>query len=96
MDEDQDFEEFLREWAKERIWRTHDVLLQDLMAEARALELIQLAMARGFRDDLMEIQRGGPLVQARCQPGMTLPARMRSLRAALVGRQKKYWRRRLI
>jgi hypothetical protein len=35
MDEDQDFEAFLREWAKERIWPTHDVLLQGLMAEAR-------------------------------------------------------------
>jgi hypothetical protein len=51
MDEDQDFEAFLREWAKERIWPTHDVLLQDLMAEARALELIRLAMVRGFRDE---------------------------------------------
>ena len=64
MDEDQDFEAFLREWAKERIWPTHDVLLQDLMAEARALELIQLAMARGFRDELMETQRKYGSVQA--------------------------------
>ena len=64
MDEDQNFEAFLSEWAKERIWRTHDVLLQDLMTEARALELIQLAMARGFRDKLMETQRKYGSVQA--------------------------------
>jgi len=64
MDEDHDFEAFLREWAKERIWPTHDVLLQDLMAEARALELIRLAMARGFRDELTETQRKYGSVQA--------------------------------
>jgi hypothetical protein len=34
------------------------------MAEARALELIQLAMARGFRDELAETQRKYGSVQA--------------------------------
>ena len=48
MDEDQDFETFLREWAKERIWPTDDALLQHFLAKARAIELIQLAVARGF------------------------------------------------
>ena len=51
MDEDQDFETFLREWAKERIWPTDDALLQHFLTKARAIELIQLAVARGFRDD---------------------------------------------
>ena len=59
MDEDQDFEAFLREWAKERIWPTHDVLLQDLMAEARALELIRLAMVRA-RDEITESKEKNP------------------------------------
>jgi hypothetical protein len=72
MDEDQDFEAFLREWAKERIWPTHDVLLQDLMAEARALELIQLAIARGFRDELMETQRKYGSVQAKTKREISL------------------------
>jgi hypothetical protein len=52
MDEDQDFETFLREWAKERIWSTHDFLLQHYMAKQRAIELIQLATANGFGDKL--------------------------------------------
>jgi hypothetical protein len=64
MDEDQDFETFLREWAKERIWPTDDALLQHFLAKARAIELIQLAVARGFRDELMEAQGKYGSVQA--------------------------------
>jgi hypothetical protein len=64
MDEDQDFETFLREWAKERIWPTDDALLQHFLTKARAIELIQLAVARGFRDELMETQRKYGSVQA--------------------------------
>jgi hypothetical protein len=37
MDEDQDFEAFLREWAKERIWPTYDVLLQDLLWQKQGI-----------------------------------------------------------
>jgi hypothetical protein len=64
MDEDQDFETFLRGWAKERIWSTHDFLLQHYMAKQRAIELIQLAMEKGFGDELTETQRKYGSVQA--------------------------------
>jgi hypothetical protein len=61
MGSDQDFEAFLREWANERIWSSGDSLgthaLQTLRAELRAVELIQLAKERGFRDNLMETQK---------------------------------------
>ena len=61
MGADQDFEAFLREWANERIWSSSDSLgtdaLQQLRAELRAIELIQLAKERGFRDNLMETQK---------------------------------------
>jgi hypothetical protein len=67
MDEDQDFGTFLREWAKERIWPT-DPSLQHFLAKARAIELIQLAVARGFRDELMETQRKYGSVQASHEP----------------------------
>jgi hypothetical protein len=61
MGADQDFEAFLREWANERIWSGGDSLgthaLQQLRAELHAIELIQLAKERGFRDNLMETQK---------------------------------------
>jgi hypothetical protein len=60
MNPDQDFETFLRERAKERVWSMDDFLdLHDKkhMAEQRATELIELAKERGFGDNLMEIGR---------------------------------------
>jgi hypothetical protein len=61
MGSHQDFEAFLREWANERIWSSGDSLgthaLQTLRAELRAVELIQLAKEKGFRDNLMETQK---------------------------------------
>ena len=52
---DQDFEAFLREWTKERIWAIDDFLdYRDrrYMEERRAAELTRLAAAKGFSDDL--------------------------------------------
>jgi hypothetical protein len=61
MDADQDFNTFLREWTKERIGPTDEPLgsrhLQELRAELRAIELIQLAKEKGFRDNLTETQK---------------------------------------
>jgi hypothetical protein len=61
MSADQEFEAFLREWANERIWSGGDSLgthaLQQLRAELHTIELIQLAKERGFRSNLMEIQK---------------------------------------
>ena len=61
MDSDQDFKAFLREWANERIWGSGDSLgtyaLQKQRVELHAIELIQLAKERGFRDNLMETQK---------------------------------------
>jgi hypothetical protein len=61
MGADRDFEAFLREWANERIWSSGDSLgthaLQQLRAELHAIELIQLAKERGFRDNLTETQK---------------------------------------
>jgi hypothetical protein len=61
MGSDQDFEAFLRDWANERIWSSGDSLgthaLQKLRAELYAIELIQLAKERGFRDNLMKTQK---------------------------------------
>jgi hypothetical protein len=69
MGSDQGFEVFLREWANERIWSSGDSLgthaLQTLKAELRAVELIQLAKERGFRDNLMETQKAYGSVLAR-------------------------------
>jgi hypothetical protein len=57
----QDFEACLREWANDRIWSSGDSLgmhaLQKLRAELHAIELIQLAKERGFRDNLVETQK---------------------------------------
>jgi hypothetical protein len=61
MGEDPDFEAFLREWATERISSggyslgTH--ALQQLRAELRAIELVQVAKERGFRGNLTETRR---------------------------------------
>jgi hypothetical protein len=61
MGADQDFNTFLREWTKERIGPTDESLgsrhLQELRAELRAIELIQLAKEKGFRDNLTETQK---------------------------------------
>jgi hypothetical protein len=61
MGSDQDFEAFLRERANDRIWSSGDSLgthaLQKPRAELHAIELIQLAKERGFRDNLMETQK---------------------------------------
>ena len=61
MGADQDFNTFLSEWTKERIGPTNDSLgsrhLQELRAELRAIELIQLAKEKGFRDNLTETQK---------------------------------------
>jgi hypothetical protein len=61
MGADEDFNTFLREWTKERIGPTDDPLgsrhLQELRAELRAIELIQLAKEKGFRDNLTETQK---------------------------------------
>ena len=61
MGTDQDFNTFLSEWTKERIGPTNDSLgsrhLQELRAELRAIELIQLAKEKGFRDNLTETQK---------------------------------------
>ena len=61
MDADQEFEAFLREWTSQRIWPTGDFLgsrdLEEHIAGLRAIELIQLAKERGFRDNLMETQK---------------------------------------
>ena len=61
MGADQDFKTFLREWTKERIGPTDESLgschLQELRAELRTIELIQLAKERGFRDNLTETQK---------------------------------------
>jgi hypothetical protein len=57
----QDFDTFLSEWTKERIGPTNDSLgsrhLQELRAELRAIELIQLAKEKGFGDNLTETQK---------------------------------------
>jgi hypothetical protein len=61
MGSDQDFEAFLRERANDRIWSSGDSLgthaLQKPRAELHAIELIQIAKERGFRDNLMETQK---------------------------------------
>jgi hypothetical protein len=61
MGTDQDFNTFLSEWTKERIGPTNDSLgsrhLQELRAELRAIELIQLAKEKGFGDNLTETQK---------------------------------------
>jgi hypothetical protein len=61
MAADQDFKTFLREWTKERIGPTDESLgthnLQEPRAELRAIELIQLAKEKGFRDNLTETQK---------------------------------------
>jgi hypothetical protein len=56
MDPDQDFEAFLRQWAAARIVPTEDHL-REFMAWARTIDLIQLSKEKGFRDNLMEIQK---------------------------------------
>jgi hypothetical protein len=61
MNADQDFQTFLREWARACIGPADYFIgtrrLQHHMAELRAIELIQLAKEKGFRDNLMETQK---------------------------------------
>jgi len=55
---DQDFDAFLREWTKERIWAIDDFLEyrdRRYMEERRAAELTRLAQEKGFSDDLTRI-----------------------------------------
>jgi hypothetical protein len=63
----QDFETFLREWAKERIWPTENFLDnrdRRYMAERRAVELTKLALEKGFGDELgAAMKRYGNTVQ---------------------------------
>ena len=60
MDGQRRFEIWLRAWSNERIWPVGGILdyeEQEKMAKARAIELIQLSQEKGFRDNLMEIQK---------------------------------------
>jgi hypothetical protein len=52
------FEIWLRAWSSERIGPVAALLdCQEQVAEVRAVELIQLSREKGFRDNLMEIQK---------------------------------------
>jgi hypothetical protein len=66
VDADQDFGTCLAEWTKKRIWRVEDVLCdvdQEYLAEKRSIELIQLALEKGFSSELTEIaQRYGSVL----------------------------------
>ena len=66
MDADQDFGTFLAQWTEKRIWRVEDVLSdvdQQYLAEKRSIELIQLALEKGFSSELTEIaQRYGSVL----------------------------------
>ena len=60
MDADQNFGTFLAKWTEKRIWRVEDVLSdvdQQYLAEKRSIELIQLALEKGFSSELTEIAR---------------------------------------
>ena len=67
MDANQGFDAFLAEWAEKRIWRVADVLSdvdQQYLAEKRSIELIQLALEKGFRSELTEVaQRSGSVLR---------------------------------
>jgi hypothetical protein len=59
-DEQRRFEIWLRAWSSERIGPVAALLdyqEHEHMAEVRAVELIQLSREKGFRDNLMEIQK---------------------------------------
>jgi hypothetical protein len=62
-----EFETFLRDWAKKRIWAIGDFLDKrdrQYMVERRAVELIRLAQETGFGDDLADkVRRHGSLLQ---------------------------------
>jgi hypothetical protein len=66
VDADQDFDAFLAKWTENRIWRVADVLSdvdQQYLAEKRSIELIQLALEKGFSSELTEIaQRYGSVL----------------------------------
>jgi hypothetical protein len=60
VDSDQHFDAFLSKWTEKRIWRVEDVLSdvdQQYLAEKRSIELIQLALEKGFSSELTEIAR---------------------------------------
>jgi hypothetical protein len=60
VDADQNFGTFLAKWTEQRIWRVEDVLSdvdQQYLAEKRSIELIQLALEKGFSSELTEIAR---------------------------------------
>jgi hypothetical protein len=61
MGVDQDYEAFLREWTKDRIRPTGDLLDdrdQQYLVERRANELVQLAKEKGFADSLTKTVHG--------------------------------------
>jgi hypothetical protein len=66
VDADQGFGTFLAQWTQKRIWRVGDVLSdvdQQYLAEKRSIELIQLALEKGFSSELTEIaQRYGSVL----------------------------------
>jgi hypothetical protein len=66
VDAGQDFGTFLAQWTEKRIWRVEDVLSdvdQQYLAEKRSIELIQLALEKGFSSELTEIaQRYGSVL----------------------------------
>jgi hypothetical protein len=60
VDSAQDFDAFLAKWTEKRIWRVEDVFSdvdQQYLAEKRSIELIQLALEKGFSGELTEIAR---------------------------------------
>jgi hypothetical protein len=66
VDAHQDFRTFLAQWTEKRIWRVGDVLSdvdQQYLAEKRSIELIQLALEKGFSNELTEVaQRYGSVL----------------------------------
>jgi hypothetical protein len=79
MGVDQDYEAFLREWTKDRIRPTGDLLDdrdQQYLVERRANELVQLAKEKGFADSLTKTVHGysakstsaACLARGRCTP----------------------------
>jgi hypothetical protein len=60
VDADEDFGTFSAKWTEKRIWRVEDALSgvdQLYLAEKRSIELIQLALEKGFNSELTEIAR---------------------------------------
>jgi len=80
MDEDQDFEAFLREWAKERIWPTHDVLLQDRTSARTDPTCDGKGIPRRAHGDPEEVRKRASLREASHDPSSSVAEKHQHLK----------------